>query len=162
MAIRRGRPLCLPFWRFGHRCARAGVAPQAHTGLRSKSGMPVQRQILCVGADRCVRLHRKIKRIQSIEQRKCLSYFRWPLVGAGLCACTIEECEESAIQAEYEQHMAKPPKMVLGPPETNLPPVDFAGNHAIGTEDFHVEDGRCVSELPGCWIAVESRLRVPI
>ena len=27
----------------------------APTGLGSKSGMPVQRQILCVGADRCVR-----------------------------------------------------------------------------------------------------------
>jgi hypothetical protein len=41
----------------------------------------------CVGADRCVRPHRETTRIQSIEQRKCLSYFRWPLVGAGLCAC---------------------------------------------------------------------------
>ncbi len=29
----------------------------ATTGLRSKSGMPIQRHILCVGADRCVRPH---------------------------------------------------------------------------------------------------------
>ena len=41
----------------------------------------------CVVADRCVRPHRRTEHIQSIEQRKCLSCFRWPLVGAGLCAC---------------------------------------------------------------------------
>ena len=67
--------------------ARGQAWDPAPTGLRSKSGIPVQRQILCVGADRRVRPHRETKRIQSIEHRKCLSYFRWPLVGAGLCAC---------------------------------------------------------------------------
>ena len=41
----------------------------------------------CVVADRCVRPCWRSKRIQSIEQRKCISYFHRPLVGAGLCAC---------------------------------------------------------------------------
>ena len=40
-----------------------------------------------VGAYRCVRPCWRTEHIQSIEQRKCLSCFRWPLVGAGLCAC---------------------------------------------------------------------------
>ena len=69
--------------------ARGQAWKPAPTGLGSKSGMPVQRQILCVGADRCVRPHRETTRTQSIEQRKCRSYFRWPLVGADLCACPV-------------------------------------------------------------------------
>jgi len=68
--------------------ARGQAWKPAPTGLGSKSGMPVQRQIL-LGADRCVRPHRETTRIQSIKQRKCLSCFRWPLVGAGLCACPV-------------------------------------------------------------------------
>ena len=41
----------------------------------------------CVVAYRCVRPCWRTEHIQSIEQRKCISYFHRPLVGAGLCAC---------------------------------------------------------------------------
>ena len=69
--------------------ARGQAWKPAPTGLRSQFGMPFRRQILCVGADRCVRPHGITEQVQSIEQRKCLSCFRWLLVGAGLCACTF-------------------------------------------------------------------------
>ena len=66
---------------------REGVAAPFYTEGVSFPALGHTIQIVRVGADRRVRPHRETKRIQSIESCRCLSHFRWLLVGAGLCAC---------------------------------------------------------------------------